>query len=169
MVTWKSIYRLLAPLALAVVIAGCSDPAGDIDARIKDFLDDLAAAEAQGEEGYERVVDRHLHPDVDQLGQAYDPEFWRDSFFDTENVESYSWSASGDPEDSGRHGGTMRIAGTLTIDRSNGATSTENPRFYMQQDNSAWKIRAVYEGSSEESDRDPLIKSFPAIPGGGER
>ena len=169
MVTWKSWLRLVTPVVLAAALAGCADPAGDIDARIKDFLDDLAAAEAQGEQGYERVVDRHIHPDTESFAQAQTGDFWRDSFFDTENVDTYSWSASGDPEDSGRHGGTMRVAGTLTIDRSNGGSSTENPRFYMQQDNSAWKIRAVYEGSAEESDRDPLIKSFPAIPGGGER
>ena len=171
MVKCKSSLRLVAALVLAGALAGCADPAREIDARIKDFLDDLADADADDDAGYERVVDRHLHPDVDQLGQANDPDFWRLSFFDTQFVESYSWNASGDPEDSGRHGGTMRVAGTLTVDRVDGPSSTDNPRFYMKQDNSAWKIRAVYEDKQQEDQGSDgaLIKSFPAIPGGGER
>ncbi len=132
---------------VAVVITACPDPDQLMDARIQDFLDDLAELDgtAEDETRVESIVDTHLHPDA-QSGDQATASFWNDSVFSADEAEGYTWTSESSTDETDFDGSTRR-SGTVALIRSGGdTTNLSDIRFFMKQSGSDWRIRAIADG-----------------------
>lgn len=141
-------YRLIAmAVVVAAVITACPDPDQMMDARISDFLGDLAQLDgtAGDDARVESIVSTHLHPDA-QSGDQATANFWRTSVFDADNAESYMWSSASSTEVTDFEGSTRR-SGSVTLNRGGGDSSNlTDIRFFMKQSGMEWRIRAIADG-----------------------
>jgi hypothetical protein len=141
-------YRLIAmAVFVAAVITACPNPDQMMDARINDFLGDLAQLDGTADDDarVESIVSTHLHPEA-QSGDQATAAFWINSVFDADNAESYTWSFSSSTEVTDFEGSTRR-SGTVALTRSSGdTTNLTDIRFFMKQSGMDWRIRAIADG-----------------------
>ncbi|MFW6387897.1 MAG: hypothetical protein ACOC0B_01350 [bacterium] len=142
--------KLLA-VSLVLSVAGCSLFPVSIEARLGDFFDDLE--DASSDSDYGDLVDRHIHPDAARFSQAKSAEWWDGTFLGGDGSD-YSWSVQ-DNSESSEFSGSRRVEVSVDVN----SISYDDTVFYMKQDGSDWKIRAIYESVALEDDDDPLLES----------
>lgn len=104
-------------------------------------------------------MDRHIHPDTESFSNAKSSGIWESSFLNSGNAE-YSWSIQ-DNSESSEFSGSRRVVVSIDVEISGSGTSNyPDAVFYMKQDGSDWKIRAIYESVAREDADDPLLRSI---------
>lgn len=136
---------ILGAIFVAAFITACPNPDQLMDARINDFLRDVAQLDGTGGANLDRadsIVTDHLHPQMESRDQARSPQFWDDSFLNAFGTTSYSWSVTS-VDDVPTFSQSVRRSGTVV--RSGGGGSTP-ARFFMKQSGADWLIRAIDDG-----------------------
>lgn len=141
---------ILGAIIVAAFITACPNPDQLMDARINDFLSDLAQLDGSSGDNakVENIVSTHLHPDA-QSGDQASAEFWRTSIFNADNAQSYTWTLVSTGDVTG-FGGATRRTGTVRVNLGGGdSTPLSNVRFFMKQSGMDWRIRAINDGADD--------------------